>query len=278
MSARPEEENLSSRVEAKEWWHTIDLPGGLVTPGSWDLRPTAQLVPWPPSMEGARCLDVGTMDGFWAFEMERRGAGDVVATDLADPGEQDSLWRDGVATRNRGQGPPRRGETFRIAADALGSRVAYLDRSVYDLDPEEVGMFDVVFVGYVLQMLRDPLRALEALRSVCGGSLLVVETVSAPLSVLPAPVARLNARRGALEWFVFNRSGLRQALTMAGFEVEAMTRTFRDTAGPAVAQSGISSSLRLRHATGLLGRSVGCEPAPGGRSRPSCACAWGPSP
>ena len=54
-------------------------------------------------------------------------------------------------------------------------------------------------MGYVLQMLRDPLRGLEAVRGVCRGSLILLDTVSLPLSLLPAPLARLNARRGALE-------------------------------------------------------------------------------
>ncbi len=29
-----------------------------------------------------RALDVATFDGFWAFEMERRGASEIVAIDL----------------------------------------------------------------------------------------------------------------------------------------------------------------------------------------------------
>ena len=36
-----------------------------------------------------RALDVGTWDGFWAFEMERRGA-EVTALDLDD--ERDLDW------------------------------------------------------------------------------------------------------------------------------------------------------------------------------------------
>src|ERR671930_603318 len=67
------------------WWHVIDVAPGVVTPGWWDLRPTAERMPWPRSLTGTRCLDVGTMDGFWAFELERRGAAEVVAIDVEDP-------------------------------------------------------------------------------------------------------------------------------------------------------------------------------------------------
>jgi len=76
-------------------------------------------------------------------------------------------------------------------------------------------------------MLRDPLRRLEAVKGVCRGSIIVLDTVSPPLALLPARLARLNARRGALEWFVFNPRGLAQALRMAGFEIEAKTGVFR---------------------------------------------------
>ena len=72
--------NAADLIATQRWWHTIDVGPGLATPGSWDLRPMAERIPWPASLAGARCLDVGTMDGFWAFEMERRGAGEVVAT------------------------------------------------------------------------------------------------------------------------------------------------------------------------------------------------------
>jgi hypothetical protein len=88
-----------------------------------------------------------------------------------------------------------------------------------------------VVLGYVLELVRDPLRALEAVRGVCRGWVLVLDTVSAPLSLLPATLARLCARRGKLEWFVFNRAGLVQALALAGFQVQAITRIVRDRPG-----------------------------------------------
>jgi hypothetical protein len=66
------------------WYHSIELAPGLVTPGHIDLRPVARRV-LPERMEG-RALDVGTFDGFWAFELERRGAPDF------------TWWRPNLAT------------------------------------------------------------------------------------------------------------------------------------------------------------------------------------
>ena len=230
-------------IEAHRWWHTIDLAPGVSTPGSWDLRPTSALLPWP-DVAGKRCLDIGTMDGFWAFELERRGAAEVVATDIphcdgdAPPGRG----------RGRGSPEPLGKRRFALAAELLGSRADYRERSVYDLDPTVDGAFDVVVMGFVLQMLRDPLRALAAVRSVCRGHLLLLDTVSLPLSLLPAPLARLDARRGALEWFVFNRRGLIRAVDHVGFEVEKATRILRD-------RPGVLAHDTWGHRLGILGRS-----------------------
>jgi tRNA (mo5U34)-methyltransferase len=218
----------------QEWWHTIELAPGVVTPGGWDLRPTAERVPWPAAVRGGRCLDLGTMDGRWAFELERRGASEVVASDL--PG---SIGR----------------ARFELAASVLGSRVSYAELDVLDLDPEEIGQFDVIFVGYVLQLVRDPLGALDRIRSVCRGHVIIVETVSAPLSILPAPLARLDARRDGRERFVFNRAGLRKALVLAGFEISSVSGLVRDRPGELVGRHGIGPR-RMLHLAGLRGVSV----------------------
>lgn len=238
-----------AKIAAHRWWHTIDIAPGISTPGSWDLRVMSEKLPWP-DVTGKRCLDVGTMDGFWAFELERRGAAEVVATDIA-------LGHGDVPARRqaKGSGEPFGKQRFAVVAELLGSRAEYRERNVYDLDPATDGEFDVVVMGFVLQMLRDPLRALAAVRSVCRGHLLLLDTVSLPLSLLPSPLARLDARRGALEWFVFNRRGLIQAVDHAGFEIEVATGILRDGVG-----AGASGSWR--HRLGVLGRSCAIRARP----------------
>jgi tRNA (mo5U34)-methyltransferase len=205
---------MDERITNHEWWQTIELSPGVVTPGGWDLRPTAAELPWP-DLRGKRCLDVGTADGFWAFEMERRGAAEVVATDLPSAFQAKARAR------------------FELARELRGSSVTYQERDVYDLE----GEYDIVFMGFVLQMVRDPIGALAAIRRVCRGHLLLLDTVSLPLSLLPSPLARLDARRNAFEHFVFNRRGLRKTVELAGWTVETQTGILRDHAGPAAADT-----------------------------------------
>jgi tRNA (mo5U34)-methyltransferase len=257
--ATTDAEAARARVAELDWWHTIEVAPGVVTPGGWDLRPTAERMPWPPSLAGLRCLDIGTMDGFWAFELERRGAGEVVASDVLDATRLDHFAADRLRGARHRRAPER---NFALAAELLGSRIELRDLNVYELNPANVGEFDLVVMGYVLQMLRDPLRGLEAVRRVCRGHLIVLDTVSRPLDLLPASLARLDARRDGSEWFVFNRRGLRKALDLAGWSVEEATPLLRDRSGPGVVPGELALRHRAVHAVGIRGRSAAIRARP----------------
>ena len=223
MSAPTTDTSLRERVQAQRWYHTIELPGGIVTPGWFDTRATVDKVPLPASLEGKRCLDVGTWDGFWAFEMEKRGAASVLAIDLQD---QDK-WDWPPETRLRGHEQARAAVAefkeenagFKLAKEALGSQVEHRKLSVYDLDPDEVGTFDFVFLGSLLLHLRDPVRALDSLRSVVGGEAVIADTVDAIPSFLRprTPTARLEGVRRPW-WWQPNRAGLLRMIRSAGFD------------------------------------------------------------
>ena len=65
---------------------SIELPGGIVTPG-WS-NPNTEKLPFfglPEEMHGLRVLDVGHAEGFFSFEAERRGATEVVGIETYPP-------------------------------------------------------------------------------------------------------------------------------------------------------------------------------------------------
>src|ERR1700712_3578633 len=72
---------LRRRVADIEWWHTMDLGDGIVTPGASKSAETLPRLQMPANLAGRTVLDVGAWDGFFSFEAERRGASRVVATD-----------------------------------------------------------------------------------------------------------------------------------------------------------------------------------------------------
>src|SRR5919109_4139324 len=114
------------RVNQLGWYHTLELAPGVVTEGIFDLRPVVDRYGIPDSLEGQRALDVGTWDGFWAFEMERRGA-EVVALDLDDESDLDFPPR----RRPKEWSTVKRGDGFRLAKEILGSKVERVNQSIY---------------------------------------------------------------------------------------------------------------------------------------------------
>ena len=208
-------------AERPFWYHTMELAPGVVTPGLFDLRPVVDKVPWP-DVRGKRCLDVGTYDGFLAFEMERRGAAEVVAVDV-----EDRLW-DWPADARPALSRTTTGDGFKLAAHVLGSGVSWRPMSIYDLDPAVVGSFDVVVCGGILQHLRDPVRALEAVRSVCSEWFLSAEHIDLWLSVLfrRRPLARLNGSGPWCDWWASNAAGHLRMLYSGGFAAERISRPF----------------------------------------------------
>ena len=151
--------------------------------------------------------------------MERRGAANVLATDVPSPFAR----------------------AARARFDAVASGVRYEERSVYELE----GEFDLAFMGWVLQTLDDPIRALRAVLRVAA-QLLLLDTVSLPLASIPAPLARIDARRDGGEWFVFNPRGLRKVAELAGWRVAEQTGILRDR---------FVGATDWKHRVGLRGRS-----------------------
>jgi len=126
------------------WYHKIPIRSGIVTPGITDPTVTLGLLDLPADCQGKRVLDLGTRDGFFAFELERRGA-EVVATDYM----------------------PMEKTGFQVVAELLGSKVRYLQANIYHLSPERLGTFDIVLFLGLLYHLPDPMQALEIVRSLC---------------------------------------------------------------------------------------------------------------
>ena len=152
--------SLRRRVEALSWVHRIDLGGGLVTPGAWKRSALIDRALGRIDFQGREVLDVGTWDGLWAFDVERRGAGSVLAVD-------------DTAQRSLKDQP-----TFQLAREALASKVQYQD----GVDAQCLSAalaprrFDVILFLGVYYHLKHPLLAFTELRRLLRpGGILVTE-------------------------------------------------------------------------------------------------------
>lgn len=227
LPTRPDDARLQG------WYHTIDLGHGLVSRGAYDIRPVVDCYGIPRSLAGKEVLDVGTGDGFFAFEMEDRGAERVVAIDVARVGDCD--WTPHMRAR-LGQWADNTSwpAHFRMAHRMRQSRVEYRHCSVYDLSPYTVGTFDVVFCGSLLVHLQNPLQALHAIRSVTR-EVAVIETPvlqelddqfpGRPLLSFGYQGEEENPGENTAYW-VMSTSALESMLRYAGFPVVERQGTF----------------------------------------------------
>lgn len=238
---------LRDRVADTSWYHTIDLGGGLVTRGMVDPRGIVSSSGLPKDLAGKRVIDVGTCDGFWAFELERRGAKEVVAIDLDSFADYDVprskreqiIEGGGDSLADVGLQPV--GEGFKLARDVLGSQVKREVVNVYDLSPENVGLFDVSFVGYLLVHLRDPQTALENIFSITRDYVVVVEPIARDLEDLDRPLSKFVGTSYLGMWWEHNSKAWKLMMRTAGFDpIEEVSRSELDF------QLGPSHSVRLR--------------------------------
>jgi len=127
----------------------------MVTPGVDNSPWKLGHIHMPDDLTDKTLIDIGTYDGFFSFEAERRGAKRVLATDQF-------CWQ------STGMGD---GEGFKIAHEAFHSRVEAMLIPVEDISPTTVGIFDLVLFLGVLYHAQDPLRYLRAAGSICWETL-----------------------------------------------------------------------------------------------------------
>lgn len=151
---------LKDEVARIRWHHSIDLGNGIVTPGKDNSPKKLKRLHLPDSFAGKTVLDIGTWDGFFAFEAEKRGASRVLALDSF-------VWQPGFGTGRQG---------FDLAHRTLNSKVESMVLDPLDLSSEKIGTFDVVFFLGVLYHMQHPLLALERVASVTRHTA-IVETV-----------------------------------------------------------------------------------------------------
>jgi tRNA (mo5U34)-methyltransferase len=231
---------LRDEAESIRWFHTMRLRDDLVTRGlEPDTPKKLDRLRLPRDLTGKTVLDVGTWDGFFAYEAERRGASRIVATDhhaWNAPG-----WGDAG---------------FRCAHRAFGSSVEPQDVDVLDHSPERLGTFDVVLFLGVLYHMRHPLLALERMAAMTG-ELLVLEThveslgVRRPLAAF-YPDAELDADDS--NWWGPNLSAVEALLRAAGFaRVERVFPASRaDVLARGAYKAGRALARRARHGEAML--------------------------
>jgi tRNA (mo5U34)-methyltransferase len=210
------------RQRAPHYWHQQwEVFPGVFTPGRVPVSDVFAIAQIPADLTDKRVIDIGAWNGCGALECERRGAKEVVALSLEAP-----TWGG-----------------FNLLAELTGAgRTRFVRGTIYNLNPDELGLFDIVICFGVIYHLRYPVLGLDNLRRVATGTL-YLEThllddalytlngstdICDMASVAPhLPAAALmqfykgsELQGSASNWFSPSMSALSGLLETAGFTVE----------------------------------------------------------
>lgn len=230
---RLSEEQLVRLLAVPWWYHTFEILPGIMTPGICSYKPYLLDHPLTREVSGKKVLDIGAWDGPYTLEMARRGAR-VTAFDIQPP---DHSGFDAMRRLND------------IDAE-------HFCESVYNLDPQRHGRFDVVLFFGVYYHLRSPLLAIANINAVLeeGGLVFVEGAVLEGASTVDAfcadnadKIASVAAMPMAYyvkdifqdhwsNWWVPNMACLRHWFTSSGFVVEHEALFENDSRGYLIAR------------------------------------------
>jgi tRNA (mo5U34)-methyltransferase len=238
--AAPDSFDADRTFDGVHWHQRWEIFAGISTPGRNPIELLCDRAQIPGDLSGKRVLDIGAWNGCYSFECERRGASEVIAYSLENPDVTG----------------------FTRLKTLINSNVKYVQGSVYSLSPEQLGEFDLILFFGVLYHLRYPLLAIDRIRSVSRGEVLI-EThtlngwylLRSPWRLFGVTLSFIGAfqrtpiwrqyREFELHpedqsnWFGPNRAAVVESFETAGFSVEHLSSwasnsrsAFRATVSP----------------------------------------------
>jgi tRNA (mo5U34)-methyltransferase len=230
-------EDLQRFVSRTSWSHEIDLGHGVFT------RPAVKshdvlVRDWKlfglGDVTGKSVLDIGGIDGGYAFLAEQSGCNPVAVLDhyiwALDSEEYSRIYSDSI---HAGTTPPAPHEStawnpdtmptlwrFDTARQALNSRVRAIPLDFMDCNLAEVGTWDITLYLGVLYHMPDPVGALRRVAAITREQC-IIETEAMCIPGHPEalwrffPAGELN--NDATNWWVPNISALVGIATAAGF-------------------------------------------------------------
>lgn len=209
MTKQPSEPKLSKAELEKQlakynWYHRIPVGHDLVTPGNkMDYHPDI----WGMidkalntlDFQGKKVIDIGCRDGYFSFDVEKRGASSILGVD-----------------NDLSKG------TTEFLIPYFDSKVTMQEENLYELTPDKYGQFDVVLFLGVLYHLRYPFWGLKKMVDLTqDGGYLVIESgmmvnpTLAPYDLMFCPV---DEQYDATSCTFFNEQALSTTLASMGME------------------------------------------------------------
>ncbi len=209
---------LEEKVNKYTWYHILNLGQGVKTPGYVNLEHQQAIVNSAMSrvdFKGKRVLDIGCRDGMYCFDAEKRGASEVIGIDnMISKGALEFL------------------------IPYFQSKVKMYEKNLYDLNPKENGLFDVIIFPGVLYHLRYPFTALRILRELLkpDGTIIIETAVLRSfkssklekLALLYCPIADESPYEDTSVTF-FNTKGMVDSLSSLGYTTKSINYMYDDS-------------------------------------------------
>ena len=198
---------LKMEISRLDWFHSIDLNNGLITPGRKANNETLYSVYFlldQLDIKDLDCLDIGCKDGIISFILEMAGAKSVTATDLWDM------------------------PTVNLLKKFFHSNLQFLPKTSLDEIPLRlknylIKNFDLIILSGVLYHLPDPLTGLLHCRDLIrAGGLFILETAvsngQAPVMTF-SPGVRHGVYTEPTTFWLPTPTCVKEMLYLACFEV-----------------------------------------------------------
>lgn len=156
MAIFKDTEEYKKWIMSQDWYQTIELPSGLVTPGKVPTHLRTSLLQ-KIDFKGKSFLDVGCNSGQYCFTAKDNGASEVVGIDI-----------DG-----------RRILQARILAENEGYDVRFEERDIFDEPLNR--RFDIVICIAVVTEIQNTFSAIEHLKQLIGRYALIELSLARPI-------------------------------------------------------------------------------------------------
>ena len=161
---------LIEQAHAREWFYSYELPDGSTTPTyhgvdiqaihdtRWQMLQSCLDERLGNGRAGLTALDLASHQGWFAVNMARSGFSSVLGIDARESHVEDS----------------------QLISNIYGlEHLSFRQGDVHELDPEQLGQFDVVLMLGLLYHLENPIGALRTCRALCK-NLCLIETQIVP--------------------------------------------------------------------------------------------------
>lgn len=199
--------DLAEKVSGLFWWHSINLGGGIVTPGRktrYEIAGEAEAIFAPLSLRERSVADIGAWNGGFTVEAKRRGAARMLSADHY-------TW---AHPEFRGK------ETFDLVMSRLGIDVETKLVDIQNAAAADLGRWQVVLFLGVFYHLFNPISALQVLAEITEEVLVLETHLDLEDVAQPAMVFYPDRELGgdSTNWWAPNRAGMEALLRAVGFE------------------------------------------------------------